>query len=204
MGDAQGGDPAVVDLAACDEGRLESAAESGPEALALGEEHGAGLGSSSCLDIQSGEGLETAGAVPWKGLAPEEMTMRTFTVRYERDETGWWVAQVLEEPAALSQGRSIAQARRRVREALALLLDDEGAARRAVFTDQVHLPNEARRAVRRARAARNRLDAQARRASEATALAVRLLTNKLHVSVRDASELLELSHQRVHQVAQGR
>jgi predicted RNase H-like HicB family nuclease len=40
--------------------------------------------------------------------------MRTsYTVRYERDETGWWVAQVKEAPAAITQGRTIAEARRR-------------------------------------------------------------------------------------------
>jgi hypothetical protein len=82
------------------------------------------------------------------------------------------------------------------------VLDDEGAARRAALRDDVRLPGEARRAIRRALAARARLEAQARRASDSTAQAVRLLTKKLHLSVRDASELLELSHQRVHQVAQ--
>ena len=43
-----------------------------------------------------------------------------YTVRYERDKLGWWVAQVREAPAAITQGRTIAEARRRIREALAL------------------------------------------------------------------------------------
>jgi predicted RNase H-like HicB family nuclease len=44
------------------------------------------------------------------------------------DESGWWVAQVKEAPVAITQGRTIAEARRRVREARALALDDDAAA----------------------------------------------------------------------------
>jgi predicted RNase H-like HicB family nuclease len=58
--------------------------------------------------------------------------MTQYTVTYERDEeSGWWVAQVKEVPAAITQGRTIAEARRRVREALALVLDDDRALRGA-------------------------------------------------------------------------
>ncbi len=50
--------------------------------------------------------------------------MSTYTVRYERDERGWWVARVLGLPGCHTQGRSIAQARERIREALSLLVED--------------------------------------------------------------------------------
>jgi predicted RNase H-like HicB family nuclease len=44
--------------------------------------------------------------------------MSRYTVSYERDaSSGWWVAQVKEVPAAITQGRTIAAARRRIREA---------------------------------------------------------------------------------------
>jgi predicted RNase H-like HicB family nuclease len=128
--------------------------------------------------------------------------MRTsYTVRYERDETGWWIAQVKEAPAAITQGRTIAEARRRVREALGLAVGDDVAAQRVKLKDDVKLPPEARRALRQARAARERLAAESERAQNTTAKAVRTLLKGMHLSVRDAGELIGISPQRVHQLA---
>jgi predicted RNase H-like HicB family nuclease len=128
--------------------------------------------------------------------------MRTsYTVRYERDETGWWVAQVKEAPAAITQGRTIAEARRRIREALALALDDDAAAKRAKLVDDVKLPADARRALEEARAARARLATESKKAQKSTAKAVRALLESMHLSVRDAGDLIGISPQRVHQLA---
>ena len=128
--------------------------------------------------------------------------MRTsYTVRYERDETGWWVAQVKEAPAAITQGRTIAEARRRIREALALALDDDAAAKRARLIDDVKLPADARRALEEARAARARLATESKKAQKSTAKAVRALLESMHLSVRDAGDLIGISPQRVHQLA---
>ena len=127
--------------------------------------------------------------------------MSSYTVRYERDrESGWWVAKVKEAPAAITQGRTIAEARRRIREALALALDDDRAAAKAHLIDDVRLPADARRALDRARADRRRLEAEAKRAQATTAAAVRKLIKSLGLSVRDAGELLGISHQRVQQL----
>jgi predicted RNase H-like HicB family nuclease len=126
---------------------------------------------------------------------------KSYTVRYERDETGWWVAQVKEAPAAITQGRTIAEARRRIREALALALDDDAAAKRATLIDDVRLPADARRALKQARAARARLETERKKAQESTAKAVRTLLNSMHLSVRDAGDLIGISPQRVHQLA---
>ncbi len=129
-------------------------------------------------------------------------TMRTsYTVRYERDETGWWVAQVKEAPAAITQGRTISEARRRIREALALALDDDAAARRVKLIDDVRLPADARRALEQARAARARLANESKKAQASTAKAVRTLLKSMHLSVRDAGDLIGISPQRVHQLA---
>jgi len=126
---------------------------------------------------------------------------KSYTVRYERDETGWWVAQVKGTPAAITQGRTIAEARRRIREALALALDNDAAARRATLIDDVRLPADARRALEQARAARARLDTESRKAKESTAKAVRTLLKSMRLSVRDAGDLIGISPQRVHQLS---
>ncbi len=125
----------------------------------------------------------------------------SYTVRYERDEEGWWVAQVREAPAAITQGRTIAEARRRIREALGLALGDDAAAQRAKLVDAVKLPVEARRALRQARAARARLAHESKKAQVSTAKAVRALLTDMHLSVRDAGDLIGISPQRVHQLA---
>lgn len=128
--------------------------------------------------------------------------MSRYTVRYERDESGWWVAQVKEAPAAITQGRTIAEARRRIREALALALDSDEKAEKAKLIDDVKLPADARRALDSARAARKRLEVEAEHAQARTAVAVWKLIKKLGLSVRDAGELLGISHQRVQQLVQ--
>ena len=55
-------------------------------------------------------------------------TIEGHTVRYERDERGFWVADVVGISGCHSQGRSIAQARARIREALGLFVEDAEAA----------------------------------------------------------------------------
>ena len=127
--------------------------------------------------------------------------MSTYTVRYERDESGWWVAQVKESPAAITQGRTIAEARRRIREALALALDDDAKAEKAKLIDDVKLPADVRRALVRAQVARKRLEADAAVAQASTTTAIAKLVKKLGLSVRDAGELLGISYQRVQQLA---
>lgn len=48
----------------------------------------------------------------------------SYTVRYERDEDGWWVATVKGVKGCHTQGRSIEAARKRIRESLALYVDE--------------------------------------------------------------------------------
>jgi len=123
--------------------------------------------------------------------------MNIYTARYRRDETGWWVATIKEVPGCHTQGRTIDQARRRIREALSLFVDDS---EKAQLLDDIVLPAGARALLNRVRATRKRAEEEATKLQESTTQAAKLLTNDLGVSVRDAGELLGLSHQRVQQL----
>jgi predicted RNase H-like HicB family nuclease len=121
-------------------------------------------------------------------------------VTYERDESGWWVASVRGMRGCHTQGRTVDETRRRIREALALFVDD---ARKAPTVDDVKLPTAATRAIQAYASLRKKADEEDRRASRAARRAVRVLrTGRLKMSARDAARLLGLSHQRVHQLTQ--
>ena len=127
-----------------------------------------------------------------------EEVMKTYHVAYERDESGWWVASVREVRGCHTQGRTVDEARRRIRGAMELLVDN---ARAAKLIDDVKLPVTAAKAIRAYTTLRNRADREDRRASLAARRAVRLLRGgKLKMSARDAARLLGVSHQRVHQL----
>jgi predicted RNase H-like HicB family nuclease len=123
--------------------------------------------------------------------------MNIYTVRYEKDETGWWVATVKEVRGCHTQGRTIEQARRRIREALGLFVDH---AENAELIDDVVLPANARTLLKRVLSTRKRAEEEAIKLQNTTAEAAEVLTKDVGVSVRDAGELLGLSHQRVHQL----
>ena len=64
------------------------------------------------------------------------MSMR-YTVTYERDEgPRWRVASVREVAGCHTQGRTVAEARRRIREALDLWVDDAETAEIVDWTDE--------------------------------------------------------------------
>jgi predicted RNase H-like HicB family nuclease len=63
--------------------------------------------------------------------------MNTYHVAYERDRTGWWVASVREVRGCHTQGRTVDEARRRIREALGLFVAN---ADKANLVDSVKLP----------------------------------------------------------------
>jgi predicted RNase H-like HicB family nuclease len=129
-----------------------------------------------------------------------EEGMKPYRVTYERDESGWWVASVRGMRGCHTQGRTVDEARRRIREALALFVDD---ARKAAIVDDVKLPTAATKAIRAYATLRRRADEEDRRAARAARRAVQLLrSGKLKMSARDAARLLGLSHQRVHQLTQ--
>ena len=125
---------------------------------------------------------------------------KSFVVRFEKDpESGWWVVTVPSVPGCLTQGRSLAEGRRRIREALALFVDEK-VAEKAVLVDDVRLPRVPGALVKKATAARARIEQAQAEAIRTTDAAARSLVRQLGLSVRDAAELLGVSHQRVQQM----
>ena len=123
--------------------------------------------------------------------------MGSYTVRYERDEEGWWVASVKEVKGVHTQGRSIDAARKRVREALSLAVKG---AKTAKLVDEIVVGADVRKAVKKVRALQARAAKEQEEAAAAARAVARRLVKELELSVRDASEVLGVSFQRVQQL----
>ena len=121
-----------------------------------------------------------------------------YRVRYTRDESGWWQASIREVQGCHTQGRTIEEARRRIREALGLFVDN---ATKATLKDDVQMPKRVADVVKRYRTARQRADREQQHASVTARRAVKALASgRLHLSRRDAAEVLGISAQRVQQL----
>lgn len=131
-------------------------------------------------------------------MAPKRSSPRTVTAVYEpAGAPGWWTVTIPDVPGCLSQGRGIAQARERVREALSLFVVDADAVE---IVDEVRLPAKARRAVVAYRKAREAADSAQAKVSERSREAVRALVEDLGLSTRDAGVTLGVSQARVAQL----
>ena len=120
---------------------------------------------------------------------------KPLRLEIERDEDGWWVATVHGVDGVHTQARTIASARERILEAMK-------AADRSHFTlvEHVDMPAQVRKKVDAARAARAHAEEAQESAQEILHAALEVLKKDLGVSLRDAAELLGISHQRAHQV----
>ncbi|MBI2395758.1 MAG: type II toxin-antitoxin system HicB family antitoxin [Deltaproteobacteria bacterium] len=119
-------------------------------------------------------------------------------------EAGSWNVEVPDVAGCVTWGRSLSEARRNAREAIAAIAASEGrdaehVEARAELVEELALPARTRHAVDKARAARRAAAEAERLALETTSAAVAGLT-RAGLSTRDVGELLGLSHQRVQQL----
>ena len=123
---------------------------------------------------------------------------KAYRVLYTRDESGWWQAAVPGVQGCHTQGRTIEEARRRIREALELFVDHAKAAK---LKDDVRMPKRVADVVKRYRVARRRAERDQLEASASARRAVKALAGgRLRLSRRDAGEVLGISPQRVQQL----
>jgi predicted RNase H-like HicB family nuclease len=129
-----------------------------------------------------------------KGLT---MTQRKrYTALFHRED-GWWIVRIAEAKGVHSNGRTLEEAKRRVREALSLDIGD--GAFSVDIVDKVTLPSKARTKLAGYRTARRRAQAEQGKATAATRAAARAL-KEAGLSVRDAGNLLGLTGSRVSQL----
>ncbi len=121
-----------------------------------------------------------------------------YTAAFERDEEGFWLVELIEEPRVHTYGRTLAKARDHIRDATALWF--EVAPDAFVLVEDIRLPKQVKASVDRARKERAKAQAVQDAAAGATRQAARALVEEGRLSVRDAADVLGLSHQRVQQL----
>lgn len=122
---------------------------------------------------------------------------RSYTARAVRSGD-WWAISIPELKGVHSQSRRLDQVEAMAREAIGLFLDVPAGS----FDLQVEpvLPAAVQADVERALSVRRQADEAQREASVVTARAARGLVRGAHLTVREAGQVLGLSHQRVAQL----
>ena len=119
---------------------------------------------------------------------------------YRRDGKAWTV-ELKEEPRVHSWGRNLSEARERIYEAAALWFeaDPHDIHLRHAYLDLAPETLDILLDVVEARAAAQKAQADAQ---EATRSAARRLMSEIELSLRDAAEMLQISHTRLRQLLQ--
>jgi predicted RNase H-like HicB family nuclease/DNA-binding CsgD family transcriptional regulator len=125
-------------------------------------------------------------------------TTGTHTAVYRRDIHGMWIVELLDEPRVHTYGRTLTKARENIRDAAALWFETQPGS--LTLIDDVRLPAKVRTSATKAHQARLRATAAQEAAATATKAAAVALVRDGQLSVRDAAEILGLSHQRVQQL----
>lgn len=121
---------------------------------------------------------------------------RAFDVTLERDGDGWWVAEVPSLPGCHTQGRSIGEARNRVREAIAAFLDLDSVEDIDVT---MRLPKKYEKLRAEVLSKRTKAEEVTKEAAKVSREIAKALAKK-GISRRDVGEILGVSFQRVQQL----
>ena len=126
--------------------------------------------------------------------------MSQHRVLLEVDTDGTWLVRALDIQGCHSYGRSLSEARKNIREAIALFADDPD----DIQLVEVHrLPRPVRTAVTACRRARQEAEAAGDVALRVTSSTAQLLSQEIGLGVRDIGEILGISYQRVAQLLSG-
>jgi hypothetical protein len=134
-------------------------------------------------------------------VAAQVTKTKSYTATLELDpRSGQWMADIEGLPVH-TWGRSLAKVKEFAHEALATHLDVPVAdVRDRIEFRRPQLPASVLHALEEAETARTEAEGASARAAEAKAAAARALVRDAHLSMRDAAEVLGLSHQRVQQL----
>jgi predicted RNase H-like HicB family nuclease len=122
--------------------------------------------------------------------------MTEYHVVYRRGKSGPWRASVRGLRRCRSRGKTLRQARVRLRQALAELVDEPYA---VDFIEDVRLPGAARRLLGRHWAARRKVEKAQLEAQAAARRALDAL-RELAIDLRDASDLLGVAPARLQKI----
>jgi len=120
----------------------------------------------------------------------------TYRAVFEREPDRRWTVRIPDVPGCHSYGRTIAQARERIREALGMFVDH---ADTAEIEDDIRLPKSVYRQVQAAKQLREKVTKEEREMVAAQRKAVYAI-RRLNLGHRDAGQLLGVSFQRIHQL----
>ena len=126
--------------------------------------------------------------------------VRKHEVIVERDDNDTWFAWLAEDRRCHTWGRTLASVRERMSEAVALWFEKEPTTFELMF--DIGLPPEGRRLTVSAQKARAAAEKATLASNLATSNAATGLIIELGLSLRDAGELLGLSHQRIQQLVE--
>ena len=130
------------------------------------------------------------------------MAGRRYQVKYERDATGFWVAEIPAVSGCYAQGRSLRHAKKRIREVLAFLTSGR-VADTATLSEDIAMPAQVRRQLAKLESLRQKQkEIDATRVELVSGL-VRHLHENQQLSCRDIAEVMGISHQRVQQLLRG-
>jgi predicted RNase H-like HicB family nuclease len=128
------------------------------------------------------------------------MVAMKYKAVFTPDEGGAWNVTIPAVPGCHTWGRSLSEARRNIREALEVSLDDENRtkiAAKAEIEEEHRLPKALAVAIREARALAEKTTALRAKLRAMQVMAAAEMTRTNRLSLRDAGELLDVSQEGV-------